>query len=83
MDALTRLHGTKYRFGNIAKVIYPASGSLTDWVYDSAGIKYSFAAELRDTGKFGFLLPTDQIIPTCQEFWAAIKALVGEISKET
>ncbi len=28
-----------------------------DWAYEDAGIKYSFALEVRDDGKWGFLLP--------------------------
>jgi len=35
-----------------------------------AGIPYSLAMELRDTGLYGFLLPPDQIIPTGEETWA-------------
>jgi len=34
-----------------------ASGSTADYFYDKAGIKCSFATELRDTGRYGFLLP--------------------------
>ena len=45
-----------------------ASGITVDWAYDS-GIKYSFSFELRDTGRYGFLLPASQIIPTAQETW--------------
>lgn len=43
-----------------------ASGITVDWAYDS-GIKYSFSFEARDTGRYGFLLPAVQIIPTAQE----------------
>jgi hypothetical protein len=34
-----------------------AAGSSVDWAYEDAGIKYSFALEVRDDGKWGFLLP--------------------------
>jgi hypothetical protein len=30
-----------------------ASGSSMDWAYEIAGIKYSYAVELRDTGDYG------------------------------
>lgn len=52
-----------------------ASGSTVDWTY-SQGIKYSFTFELRDTGRYGFLLPASQIIPTAQETWLALKVIM-------
>ena len=39
-------------------------------------MKYSFSVELRDTGRYGFLLPPDQIIPTGEETFEGLKALV-------
>jgi hypothetical protein len=38
-----------------------AAGSSVDWAYEDAGIKYSFALEVRDDGKWGFLLPQVQL----------------------
>lgn len=52
-----------------------ASGITVDWAYDS-GIKYAFSFELRDTGRYGFLLPATQIIPTAQETWVAIRTIM-------
>ncbi|KAL8222512.1 UNVERIFIED_CONTAM: carbamoyl-phosphate synthase (glutamine-hydrolyzing) cpa2 [Gekko kuhli] len=71
-SALTSLYGTKYKVGPICSVIYQASGGSIDWSYDY-GIKYSFAFELRDTGRHGFLLPANQIIPTAEETWLGLK----------
>ena len=34
-----------------------ASGSTSDYMYDKMNVRCSFAAELRDTGRYGFLLP--------------------------
>ncbi len=31
-----------------------------DWAYAVEGVKYSYALELRDTGRHGFLLPASQ-----------------------
>jgi len=42
-------------------------------------IKYSFAAELRDTGDNGFILPPDQIRPSGEEIWAGVKYLLANI----
>lgn len=48
-----------------------ADGTTIDWAYDN-GVKYSFTFELRDTGRYGFLLPSSQIIPTATETWPAL-----------
>lgn len=52
-----------------------SSGSSADWTYGKAGIKFSYGVELRDTGKFGFLLPEDQILPSGKETLQALIAL--------
>ncbi|XP_048196185.1 carboxypeptidase A1 [Perognathus longimembris pacificus] len=75
VTALASLYGTKFTYGSIIKAIYQASGSTIDWTY-SQGIKYSFTFELRDTGRYGFLLPASQIIPTAQETWLALLTIM-------
>ncbi|XP_060783073.1 carboxypeptidase A1-like [Neoarius graeffei] len=72
---LESLYGTKYTYGSTFNTIYQASGVTTDWAYDE-GIKYSYTFELRDTGRYGFILPADQIIPTAQETWLALMAIM-------
>ncbi|NXK81189.1 CBPA1 Carboxypeptidase, partial [Amazona guildingii] len=75
VTALSSLYGTSYEYGSIYTTIYQASGTTVDWTYDQ-GIKYSFTFELRDTGRYGFLLPASQIIPTAQETWLALKVIM-------
>lgn len=48
-----------------------ADGTAVDWAYDN-GVRYSFTFELRDSGRYGFLLPSAQIIPTATETWPAL-----------
>ncbi|OWK06516.1 CPA5 [Cervus elaphus hippelaphus] len=76
VQALYEVHGIEYIYGSISTTLYVASGITVDWAYDS-GIKYSFSFELRDTGRYGFLLPAAQIIPTAQETWMAIRAIMA------
>ncbi|XP_063440738.1 carboxypeptidase B-like [Mytilus trossulus] len=78
-DALEVDYGTKYQHGNIADIIYVASGSSADWTYGAEKIKYSYAVELRDTGEYGFLLPADQILPSGKETLEALKALCSYV----
>ena len=51
------------------------SGATKDWAYGVLGVRYAFALELRDTGRYGFMLPANQIMPTGIETFAAIKAM--------
>ncbi|KAM5277473.1 mast cell carboxypeptidase A [Hipposideros larvatus] len=79
-DALSTRYETHYIYGPIASTIYPTSGSSLDWAYN-LGIKHTFAFELRDKGKFGFLLPESQIKPTCKETMIAVKFIAKYILK--
>ncbi|NXL87147.1 CBPA2 Carboxypeptidase, partial [Alectura lathami] len=77
-SAIQSLYGTTYQVGSICSTIYQASGGSIDWSYDY-GIKYSFAFELRDTGRYGFLLPAAQIIPTAKETWLGLKKIMEHV----
>ncbi|XP_063337004.1 carboxypeptidase A1-like [Pelmatolapia mariae] len=77
---LASLYGTSYKFGSIINAIYQASGGSIDWAYNQ-GIKYSYTFELRDTGRYGFLLPASQIIPTAQETWLALMTIMDHTLK--
>jgi murein tripeptide amidase MpaA len=70
--SLKKVHGTRFAVGSICKTIYAASGSSVDWGYAKADVKYPYAIELRDTGKYGFLLPPKFIIPSGEEMTEAI-----------
>ncbi|XP_062276508.1 carboxypeptidase A1-like [Scomber scombrus] len=77
---LASLYGTRYTYGSIYEVIYQASGATVDWTYEQ-GIKYSYTFELRDTGRYGFILPANQIIPTAKETWLALMAIMDHTYK--
>lgn len=76
VDAIFAVHQVRFNSGPICQTIYQASGSSIDFVADVVKGDYSFAAELRDTGKFGFVLPADQIVPSGEEAFAGVKYLL-------
>jgi carboxypeptidase T len=54
--------------------LYAAAGTMSDWMYGE-GAALSFTIELRPKGGSGFVLPPEQIRPTCDEGLAAVLAL--------
>lgn len=72
-------YGTYYRYGPSSVIIYQNSGGSKDYTYGALKIKYSFALELRDRGRYGFLLPANQIVPTGIETFEGIKAMAREM----
>ncbi|XP_066587843.1 carboxypeptidase B-like isoform X2 [Prorops nasuta] len=65
-----------YTVGNSATTLYAASGGADDWAKAILKIKYTYTIELRDTGKHGFVLPAQYIVPTAKEALAAIDVVV-------
>ena len=45
-------------------------------------IPYSYAMELRDTGKYGFMLPPDQIAISGEEVWAFHQVMADRVIQE-
>jgi len=82
VEALSAVFGTQYVHGNIGATIYIASGNTVDWTSGTAGVIYSYAIELRDTGEYGFVLPEDQIVPSGQETLAGELALLKYIEAQ-
>lgn len=81
VDALSKLYGTKYKIGSSTNVLYLAAGGADDWAHGEAGAKYAYTLELRDTGRYGFLLPAEQILPTGEETFAGIKTMAKAIHR--
>ncbi|KAJ3486374.1 hypothetical protein NLI96_g4275 [Meripilus lineatus] len=73
--AIKEVHGTVFTTGTLCEMLYRAPGNVVDYMYAKAGIKYSYAAHLRDTGTYGFDLPPHWIRPVGEETVNMIKSL--------
>ncbi|CAF0786020.1 unnamed protein product [Didymodactylos carnosus] len=80
---IQKLSGKDYEVGASPEILYAASGNSADWVKAKRNIKYSYVIELRDKGKYGFLLPPKEIVPTAQEAFIAIGTIVKEAMIKT
>ena len=72
-SAMFATHQTRYAL-QPGVDLYAAAGTMTDWMYGEAHA-LSYTIELRPKGGSGFVLPPDQIKPTCDEGLAAVIAL--------
>lgn len=59
---------------HVSTHIEESGGSLLDFFYQDLEVKHAFQVKLRDTGSYGFLLPTANIVPTGSE---TMNALLG------
>lgn len=78
--ALSQRYGTQYEVGSIIDVIYMATGGSMDWAKSKLDVPYTFEWELRDTGRYGFLLPADQIVPTALETLDSMISILKDVN---
>lgn len=73
-----------YSVGPSGSLLYPAAGASDDWA-KSIGIKYSYTVELRDKGRYGFVLPAYLIQQTAKEaeaFVMSVARAVAELKRQ-
>ncbi|CAL4088000.1 unnamed protein product [Meganyctiphanes norvegica] len=73
-------HGSTYEVVNSAGGFYYASGATDDWAKGKLNSKYVYTLELRDGGKHGFKLPSDQILDAGNEVWDGIKRFLNALN---
>ncbi|KOS20023.1 Metallocarboxypeptidase A [Escovopsis weberi] len=77
--AIKAVHGTSFAAGPICPTIYLTSGNSVDYVADVVKADYAFSIELRDEGKYGFILPPEQILPSSEEAFAGLRYLMDHV----
>jgi hypothetical protein len=77
-EAIQSVHGESYTVGTPGDILYYADGTFQDWTTSIGAFGYTI--ELRPEGSPGFDLPPSEIIPTCEESFAAILAMLRFVS---
>ena len=78
--AIKRTSGKVYTIGPAGSTLYPAAGGSDDWAKGDLKLKYSFTIELRDEGRYGFMLPANQIIASGEESLAFVRVIARNLA---
>ncbi|KAK7051724.1 zinc carboxypeptidase [Favolaschia claudopus] len=81
-QAARSVHGTSFTTGRLCELLYRAPGNILDYVYQTAGIKYAYAAFLRDTGTYGFAIPPEWIRPVGEETGVLVDYLARFVARQ-
>jgi len=77
--ALQATHGTVFTPGNWLDILYISTGDSMDWAKEKLNVSLSYTYELRDEGRYGFLLPPEQIMASAEEFMASLQPIVDAL----
>ncbi|CAG9565668.1 unnamed protein product [Danaus chrysippus] len=78
MGSMAVKYNTQYIVGTSKEVHDGSTGSLTDWVKHRYSVPFAATYLLRDNGTFGYALPVSQVLPSCEETYDSIMAILRE-----
>ncbi len=73
-DTILSVHG-QYYTPQPSIDLYAAAGVMSDWTYSQDILGWTIELRPNSNGGGGFQLPPDQILPTAEENWQAIKVV--------
>lgn len=78
IEGLKKKHGSVYEFGNVAELLYVASGSSPDHAYGVYDTPIAYTYELRagTTTSSRFILPPEEIEANSEEILDSLVALI-------
>ena len=77
-NAIAAVNGKNYTAGASGSTYGLTGGCIDDWTYGNQGIM-SGTIEVRDTGTYGFVMPTSEIIPNARENFAAAITMIEKL----
>ncbi|XP_041969168.1 zinc carboxypeptidase-like [Aricia agestis] len=78
MGSLAVRYNTQYRVGTSMEVHDGATGSIADWAKFRFNPPIAATYLLRDEGVWGYTLPVNQVLPTCEETFDSVMAIIRE-----
>jgi hypothetical protein len=78
--AIRRRYNTAFTPGNIVELLYVASGASVDYSKGRHDTDLTYTFEMRDTGRYGFVLPPEQITPSCLEFMDGLNVILQSLA---
>lgn len=84
-EDLSNRHGHVYRLSLNSKVplLYLASGVMSDWMFSKGILSFGFELRPSEDDVNTFLLPEDEILPTCEEVFACFPRLLNYARNST
>ena len=79
-NALKAVNNRSYTVGNSWQVYGATAGCIEDWTSTTTG-GMGWCTEVRDTGSYGFVMPTSEILPNARENMASATTMMEELLK--
>ncbi|KAL0819455.1 hypothetical protein ABMA28_007560 [Loxostege sticticalis] len=78
MGEMAVRYNTQYQVGTSAQVSVGSTGNVADWVKFRFNPPLVFTYLLRDQGSWGYTLPVNQVLPSCEETFDSVMAIIRE-----
>ena len=76
--AIASINGKNYTAGPSGSTYGLTGGCIDDWTYGTQGMMAG-TIEVRDTGTYGFVMPTSEILPNAKENFAASMTMMEKL----